>query len=71
METYLKEVVFCIIEDHNSRQWRNPRGNLAPFQEAFDQGVRERRMPAPDAWESAAGFKQAHRGGRSRRKHKA
>eukprot|EP00969_Alexandrium_andersonii_P261935 11579529-Alexandrium_andersonii.AAC.1 len=44
-EHTLQEVVLCIFEDHNSGQWRNPRGNLAPFEEAFGQGVTGRRMP--------------------------
>eukprot|EP00969_Alexandrium_andersonii_P099452 4388226-Alexandrium_andersonii.AAC.1 len=29
----LSEVVFCIVDDHNSNQERNPSGNVAPFQE--------------------------------------
>eukprot|EP00969_Alexandrium_andersonii_P331018 14631407-Alexandrium_andersonii.AAC.1 len=33
METYLEEVVFCILEDHNSAKWHNPRGNVEPFRD--------------------------------------
>eukprot|EP00969_Alexandrium_andersonii_P092139 4068250-Alexandrium_andersonii.AAC.1 len=62
METYLEEVGFCIFEDHNSVKWHNPRGNMEPFREAFGQGHRGLRHPAPDDWEPAAGFRQAHRG---------
>jgi len=28
-------VVFCILNDHNSGHWHNPRGNFAPFADAF------------------------------------
>lgn len=31
----LKKVVFSIIEDHNSRRWHNPEGNLKPFKNVF------------------------------------
>eukprot|EP00969_Alexandrium_andersonii_P269703 11920868-Alexandrium_andersonii.AAC.1 len=61
METHLEEVVFCILEDHNSGQWRNPRGNIEPFREAFGTGLRGRRRPAPGERGPAGGFKQSRR----------
>ena len=33
----LKEAVFCIIDDHNTNQCHNPRGNFLPFKEVFDK----------------------------------
>lgn len=33
----IRHVVFCILNDHNSGRWHNPRGNFAPFAEAFAQ----------------------------------
>eukprot|EP00969_Alexandrium_andersonii_P075716 3337919-Alexandrium_andersonii.AAC.1 len=32
-EGRVREVVFCVIDDHNSRRAHNPRGNFAPFRE--------------------------------------
>eukprot|EP00969_Alexandrium_andersonii_P359734 15453857-Alexandrium_andersonii.AAC.1 len=51
-ECTLREVVFCISEDHNSYQWHNPEGNFSPFQEVFGQSVPERPMrdfPMPES----------------------
>mmetsp|Transcript_72205 Transcript_72205/g.118819 ORF Transcript_72205/g.118819 Transcript_72205/m.118819 type:complete len:89 (-) Transcript_72205:56-322(-) len=31
----LKQVSFCIFNDHNSGRRHNPRGNFTPFQETF------------------------------------
>merc|ERR1719199_817814 len=32
----LREVVFSIFDDHNSRRWHNPDGNFLPFKHAFE-----------------------------------
>lgn len=34
----LEEVVFCIIEDHNTRREHNPYGNVMPFRQVFGAG---------------------------------
>ena len=31
----LRQVTFCIVDDHNARRRHNPRGNFRPFQDAF------------------------------------
>lgn len=33
----IRQVVFCILDDHNACQGHNPRGNFAPFLEAFSK----------------------------------
>ena len=33
----LKEAVFCIIDDHNTKQSHNPLGNFLPFKNVFDK----------------------------------
>ena len=35
----LSEVVFCILDDHNTHKEHNPRGNFVPFMEVFGAGL--------------------------------
>eukprot|EP00969_Alexandrium_andersonii_P232726 10275475-Alexandrium_andersonii.AAC.1 len=69
METHLEEVVFCVLEDHNSAKW-HPRGNVEPFREAFGKGLRGPRHPAPGESKPPGGPNQGRRRGRAR-KHEA
>ena len=33
--TPVENIIFSIIDDHNTRRWHNPRGNLTPFTKTF------------------------------------
>merc|ERR1712113_1049773 len=34
-QSNLQNVIFCILEDHNSSKWHNPDGNFRPFKSVF------------------------------------
>jgi len=46
-ESHVKEVVFCIFDDHNAKLRHNPAGNLYPFRRQFSAPMEVEDGPAP------------------------